>query len=1235
MPDPRLDTTIIKMENLGSNLGYVDELYARFLENPESVSKAWREFFADYNPGPSSQAAPSQVTPLGGELILPPPAGTAPGVPVTDRPLEPEAQEEVEAPEGAEPVRGVAARIVENMEASLAIPTATSARTIPVKLLEENRRLINQNQAAIRGFKVSFTHMIAWVIVRAIEKHPVMNSGFIEVDGAPHRVPRNQINLGLAIDLEKRGERLLLVPNIKDAGSLDFPTFAATYDDMVIRTRQGKLSLEDFRDTTVTLTNPGMIGTVLSVPRLMTGQGTIVGTGAIGYPAEYSGMAPAVISELGLSKVMTVTSTYDHRIIQGAESGSFLLTLEKLLLGDDGFYDRIFSDLHVPHEPVRWAGDQNPTVFTSPESTEAIEKQARVIQMIRSYRVRGHLWADLDPLGYDPQPHPDLELSHWGLTLWDLDRRFIAEGLAGIYGTLTLREILDILRETYCRKIGVEFMHIPEPEIRSWLQEEMERTRNAKPLPEKMPDRILTSLNRAEAFERFLHSTYIGHKRFSLEGAEVLIPMLEALLDDASASGVEEVIIGMAHRGRLNVLANIVGKSYDAIFREFEGDVDPTSMHGSGDVKYHLGATGTYTSPRDHAVRLNLASNPSHLEAVDPVVEGMTRARQDWLGDDDRERVLPVILHGDAAFAGQGIVAETLNLSLLKGYRTGGTIHIIINNQIGFTTGPADARSTFYATDLAKMIRSPIFHVNGDHPEAVVRTIQLAFAFRQEFKRDAVIDLVCYRRWGHNEADDPSYTHPILYSKIEKHRSVRKLYTEELLRRGVLNLETAEKSLIDFQEILENAFKEVHEAQAQEPKKSSRMEVRPMQPMFRPQVATTAPRETLEAVLDGIEKIPEDFKPHPKLIRQLSQRRERFQTGKIDWALAEALAFGALLLEGTPVRLSGEDTGRGTFSQRHGILYDYETGKPYIPLMHLREGQARFMIYDSLLSEQAVVGFEYGYSVNYPEALVIWEAQFGDFANGAQIIIDQFVASAEDKWEQKSSLVLLLPHGYEGQGPEHSSARVERFLQLAARDNLRIAHPSTPAQYFHLLRRQVREAKRKPLIVLTPKSLLRNPEAVSRPEAFSRGGFDEVLEDPQSPSPEEVRRVILTSGKLYYTLNAHRLKTGSKEVALLRVEQFHPYPAEWIARAISRYSDQCELIWAQEEPRNMGAWTFLQEKFHEDPATGRLGRSLRYIGRQASPSPATGSFKRHAIQERALLDEAFAGLAGVSHQISK
>jgi 2-oxoglutarate dehydrogenase E1 component len=1175
------------MSGPGSTSGYFDALYARYLAAPDSVSEAWREFFADYKaqPAPAPAAAP--------------PSAAAPA---------------------ARLMAGAKGRIASNMQASLSVPTATSARTIAVKFLEENRRVINRHQVAHHGTKVSFTHLVAFAIVRAIEAHPEMNAAYTALDGKPHVLPRGSVNLGVAIDTEKQGERLLVVPNLKNAAQLDFPGFLAAYDDLVARARANALRLEDFADTTLSLTNPGTIGTTLSVPRLMPGQGVVVGAGAIGYPPEFSGIGGETISNLGLSKVMTLTSTYDHRVIQGAESGAFLATVEKLLLGESGFYSRIFAELGIPQEPVTEGHTRRASAGGSGAS-ETVDKQAGVIQLVRAFRVRGHLSAHLDPLGSPPLHQDELDLSFYGLSVWDLDRRFAAGTLAGSKEARSLRETLDILRDTYCRYVGVEFMHIQELPIRRWLEERMESTRNAAGLTAEEQARILAKLNDAEAFEKFLHTTYVGQKRFSLEGAETLVPMIDALLTDAASAGIEEAVIGMSHRGRLNLLCNVVGKSYNAIFREFEGELDPESAHGSGDVKYHVGATGTHTAPSGTRVALTLASNPSHLEAVDPVVEGMVRARQDRLGDAAHERVLPILLHGDAAFAGQGVVAETLNLSLLRGYRTGGTVHVVVNNQIGFTTGPQDARSSPYATDVARTVQAPIFHVNGDQPEHAVRVIRLALEFRNAWKRDVVVDLVCYRRWGHNEGDDPSYTHPLLYARIEAHRSVRKLYTEELLRRGDLTLEAAEEALADYRARLSAAFDEVKRLRAGESDVPVATDRETVEGAARPPVDTAVPEGELRSVLAALDAVPDGFEIHPKLGKQLSRRREQLASGTIDWSTAEALAFGSLVVEGTPVRLSGEDTGRGTFSQRHAILYDHRSGTRHVPLAHVAPTQARFQVFDSHLSEFAVLGFEYGYSVVYPETLVLWEAQFGDFANGGQVVIDQFIASAEEKWGQRSGLTLLLPHGYEGQGPEHSSARIERFLQLAARGNLRVAQPTTPAQYFHLLRRQAKAEERKPLVVFTPKSLLRHKDAVSPPSAFAAGAFEPVLDDPETPRPEDVRRIVLCGGKVFYELDAARKGAALRDVAVVRLEQYYPFPEEALQAIFARYAAASELCFAQEEPRNMGAFAFVADRL--STSLGRL--SLRYAGRPRNPSPATGSHKRHLAEQRALLRDALTG----------
>lgn len=1210
----------LKIRQFGFNSDFIEDLYERYLKDPSTVSESWQRFFAEYerdfqvgDSGATGEAKKPEVRSQKPERedlsIVPRPSSTG----------------------EAKVLRGVMAKIAENMEASLTLPTATSVRVIPVKVMEENRRIINQHLSLIGQGKASYTHIIAWAMVKALKDYPNMNSAFTILNGEPHKIQRTEVNLGLAIDVEQKdGSRILLVPNIKNAHKLNFLEFLKAYNDLIQRARSGKLTLQDFQDTTISLTNPGTIGTVASIPRLMPGQGAIIATGVIDYPAEYQGMSEETLSQLGVSKVMTITSTYDHRIIQGAESGSYLARIHQLLQGEDGFYEQIFTDLKLPHEPIHWERDENKGLLDSTRNFEVIEKQARVLQLINAYRVRGHLLADLDPLGYEPHYHPELDPAQYGLTIWDLDRKFITGGLGG-QSVATLRDILDTLRETYCGKIGVEYRNIQNPEQKLWLQERMESCRNKTQLSREAKRRILLRLNAAEAFEKFLHTRYVGYKRFSLEGAETLIPMLDTLLEEAAEQGVVEVVMGMAHRGRLNVLANIIGKSYEKIFSEFEGYIDPTTPQGSGDVKYHLGATGFYESPTGKKINLSLASNPSHLEAVNPVVEGMARAKQERIGDINRKKVIPVLIHGDAAFAGQGIVAETLNLSQLRGYRTGGTVHIVINNQIGFTTSPEQARSTLYATDIAKMLQVPIFHVNGDDPEAAIHVVKLAFAYRQKFATDVVIDLICYRRHGHSEVDEPSYTHPVLYKKIQEHPSVRQIYTEQLLRNNELKPEEAEEMAADFRKRFEQALEVVKSLQPTTiPSPSKNPLIDLARPKLKELSDTGVEKERLLLITDRITTLPSDFKLHPKLHSFLEKRRAILTDpgAPIDWAFAEALAFGSLLTEGIHIRLSGEDSARGTFSQRHAILYDYETEKEYIPLNHLEPTQAKFDVFDSLLSEAAVLGFEYGYSVADPSTLVLWEAQFGDFANGAQVIIDQFLVSSEEKWGQSSDIVLLLPHGYEGQGPEHSSARLERFLQLCAENNIQVCNCTTPAQYFHLLRRQVYDGTCKPLVLATPKSLLRHPLAVSTLEEMIKGHFQEILDDRSLNSKESVTRVILCNGKIYYELFQERENRKIPHMALIRLEQLYPFPEARLQELLRTYPNLQELFWVQEEPQNMGAWsyiyprlrTLLQKDLSFFPKL--LEAEPIYVGRPESASPATGSLKIHQEEQREIIETA-------------
>jgi 2-oxoglutarate dehydrogenase E1 component len=1103
------------------------------------------------------------------------------------------------------------------MESSLEIPTATSVRAVPAKLLIDNRIVVNNHLSRARGGKVSFTHLIGFALVEALAQMPEMNYAYSEDDGKPALVKPSHVNLGIAIDLTKPdGTRQLLVPNIKHCERMDFSQFWAAYEDVIRRARSGKLGADDFAGTTISLTNPGTIGTNHSVPRLMRGQGTIIGVGAMEYPAEYQGASEETLARLAVSKIMTLTSTYDHRIIQGAQSGSFLRVVHGKLLGDDGFWDRIFHALRIPYEPIRWVRD------ISVSHDDEINKTARVQELIHAYRVRGHLMADTDPLEYKQRRHPDLDVTSHGLTLWDLDREFPTGGFGG-KPVMKLRHILGVLRDSYCRTLGIEYMHIQDPEQRMWIQDRFERP-YAKPSPEEQL-RILRRLNAAEAFETFLQTKFVGQKRFSLEGGESVIPLLDAVLSAAACADLDEVCIGMPHRGRLNVLANIAGKSYGQIFREFEGTQDPRSVQGSGDVKYHLGTEGVFTGEHGETTKVYLAANPSHLEAVDPVLEGVVRAKQDRLNRGSAFfSVLPVLLHGDAAFAGQGVVAETLNLSQLRGYRTGGTIHVIINNQVGFTTAPASSRSSVYCTDVARMIQAPIFHVNGDDPEACVRVARLAFEFRMAFDKDVVIDMVCYRRRGHNEGDDPSMTQPLMYNLIEAKRSVRKLYTEGLIGRGDISVEDAERALRDYQEQLERVFAETREATDEPHQPSGDVTAGLDLPLAQQQGnaprgphATAVDRTVLKRIGDAHVSPPAGFAVHPKLQPMLERRAAMTTEGGIDWGFGEVLAFGSLLLEGTSIRMAGQDSRRGTFVQRHAVLTDKTTGAEWTPLSNLADEQGKFWIYDSLLSEYAAMGFEYGYSVERPDALVLWEAQFGDFGAGAQTIVDEFVSSSEQKWGQRSSVVLLLPHGYEGQGPDHSSGRIERYLQLCAENNMTVAIPSTPASHFHLLRRQAYAHPRRPLVVFTPKSMLRLKAAASAAEEFSTGAFRTVIAEPVL-RPSDVDRVLLCSGKIYWDLLAERDRRRDPRTAIVRLEQLYPLDAAAVLDAVDPYP-HAQLVWVQDEPANQGAWPFIALNLPEH----LRGRALLRVSRPASASPAAGSSKKHQAEQATLIAQSF------------
>ncbi|MGN8552428.1 UNVERIFIED_CONTAM: multifunctional oxoglutarate decarboxylase/oxoglutarate dehydrogenase thiamine pyrophosphate-binding subunit/dihydrolipoyllysine-residue succinyltransferase subunit [Microbacterium sp. SLM126] len=1224
----------------GANEWLVDELYEQFKIDRNSVDKAWWPVLEAYHPVDEADTAPPPPVPTqqASEGASPPATaassnesrpvtapvpiiGAQPVARTTARPaapqpipaqapkVEPSASAEA-ADDQVTVLRGMPKALAANMDESLTVPTATSVRTVPAKLMIDNRIVINNHMARTRGGKVSFTHLIGWAIIRALKEFPSQNVFYAEIDGKPSVVAPAHVNLGIAIDLPKPdGTRALLVPSIKRADQLTFSEFLTTYEDLVTRARGNKLTAADFQGTTISLTNPGGIGTVHSVPRLMKGQGCIVGAGALEYPAEFQGASDKTLNELAIGKTITLTSTYDHRVIQGAGSGEFLKRVHELLIGQRNFYDDIFAALRIPYAPIHWAPDINVDL------AERVDKQARVQELINSFRVRGHLMADIDPLEYVQRTHPDLEIEQHGLTFWDLDREFVTGGFGG-KRTMKLRDILGVLRDSYCRTIGIEYMHIQDPEQRRWFQENVELKYQKPGHAEQL--RILDKLNQAEAFETFLQTKYVGQKRFSLEGGESLIPLLDEILQGAAEAGLDGAAIGMAHRGRLNVLTNIGGKTYGQVFREFEGSVAIGSKSGSGDVKYHLGTEGTFVADHGEELPVYLAANPSHLETVDGVLEGIVRAKQ------DRKPIgtfswLPILVHGDAAFAGQGVVVETLQMSQLRGYRTGGTVHVVVNNQVGFTTTPIDARTSVYSTDVAKTIQSPIFHVNGDDPEAVTRVSQLAFAYRERFHRDVVIDLVCYRRRGHNEGDDPSMTQPLMTNLIEAKRSVRRLYTEALVGRGDITEEEYDKAKQDFQNRLEIAFAETHAAETGSSPviQADAADAADDDAAVGEPETTGVTREVVHLIGDAFVNKPEGFTVHAKLQQLLDKRLDMSRNGSIDWAFGELLAFGSLLLEKTNVRLAGQDARRGTFVQRHSVLHDRANGQEWIPLSNLAADQGRFWVYDSLLSEYAAMAFEYGFSVERADSLVLWEAQFGDFANGAQSVVDEFISSAEQKWGQQSSVALLLPHGYEGQGPDHSSARIERYLQMCAQDNMTVARPSTPASYFHLLRRQAYARPRRPLIVFTPKAMLRLRGATSPVDDFISGRFEPVLDDDRGLERDAVKRVLLHAGKIHWDLRAELDKNPNPEIALVRLEQFYPSPVTELNAVIDKYPN-AELVWVQDEPENQGAWPFIALELSKH----LHGRTVRRVSRAAAASTATGSPKVHAAEQAAILKKA-------------
>jgi len=1186
---------------INPNQAFENDLYFDYLKDPESVSPEWRLYFdrrkaseaggISYQTISANQSASEPKKEIAAETINTNPT------------------------EILEPLTSVQSRIASNMEASLEVPTATSVRTMPVKALDENRRIINKYLGKVNRRKVSFTHILAWAVVKAIQKYPQMNDSFLKEKNKAFRIKKEAINIGLAVDLTKSdGTRTLLVPSIKNAQKYNFSEFILQYDNLIDKARNNKLDLDDLTGTSVSLTNPGMIGTSFSSPRLMSGQGLIIATGAIDYPTEFQAMKPELLTTFAVSKVVIITSTYDHRIIQGAESAEFLSYLNKLLIGEEQFYDQIFVSLNIPFEPIRWAKDVTKVShFGLTDPAEIIEKSAHVVLMINAYRVRGHLLASVNPLGHESYYYPELDPAYYGFTIWDLDREFHSDD-NWKQNNLPLRDIIELMRETYCGPVGFEFMHIQDPVKKEWIKFTLEEQGRIKSFTKDEKLRFFKLIIKAEEFENFLHSKFIGHKRFSLEGGEALIVMVDKIFELSANNDLKGITLGMSHRGRLNVLANITGKTLEKIFSEFEGTIDPYSYHGSGDVKYHLGEKSIYKTSEGKQIDVILSPNPSHLELVNPIIEGMARALENEYGDRSHSKVLPILIHGDAAFAGQGVVAETLNMSQLQGYKTGGTIHIIVNNQIGFTTSAQDARSTVYASDVAKMIQVPIIHVNGNDPEAVVSAALFAFEYRNKFKCDVIIDMLCYRKYGHNEGDEPTYTQPLLYNKIKSMKPLSSTYLYFLKSEGMITDDEATKT---FREIQDSYYTAFGNKNAKNGKKI--IKEKENISIFYP-VNTSTTVENIKKITNAISNYPSDFTPNPKIKSLLQKRHDMVFSGKkeIDWSMAEALSFGTLLLEGKNVRFSGQDTRRGTFSQRHAVLTDINNENIWISLQNISPIQGKFRIYDSPLSEISVLGFEYGYSVIQKEGLVLWEAQFGDFVNGAQAIIDQFIVCAETKWEQTSNIVLLLPHSYDGQGPEHSSARPERFLQLAAEENIIIANLTTPTQYYHILRRQVYMNNKKPLFLMTPKSMLRHPASVSSIDELANGQFSEILDDVVEKLTS-ISKILLCSGKIYYDLLQYKKENKIQNTAIIRVEQIYPLNIDLLTKYIKKYKNAKSLVWVQEEPQNMGVWNFISPKLN----LLAEGKKFSYAGRKESASTATGSLKIHLEEQKKVIEQAF------------
>ncbi|MGA8532735.1 MAG: multifunctional oxoglutarate decarboxylase/oxoglutarate dehydrogenase thiamine pyrophosphate-binding subunit/dihydrolipoyllysine-residue succinyltransferase subunit [Candidatus Tumulicola sp.] len=1125
------------------------------------------------------------------------------------------------------PLRGPAAALAAYMEQSLTIPTATSFRALAVDVLDARRKELNGAiKAAGRNEKVSFTHVVAFALVRAARDLPFITYSFCRTEtGAPTRLEPG-IHLGLAVDSERKdGTRFLVVPVIKDAAALDFAAFRTKYEELVAKARDNKLVADDLQGASFTLTNPGGIGTVASLPRLMAGQGAIIAAGAIGYPPGFANANEQSLQLLGVSKVMQMTSTYDHRVIQGAQSGEYLRHVDDLLQGRSAFYEEIFESLGlqaapVPHITTALTSARAPGAAVAPApSDEMLRAVAAGMAIVSAYRRHGHLAANLDPLGAQPVGDSSLEPQTYGLT-----PALMSAIPAGVLRVKvpgnTLSEVLPHLKDTYSSTIAYEIEHISNAGQRVWLRDYIESGKNKIKFSPERQIEFLSRLTRVEAFDRYVRKAFLGQKTFSGEGLDVMVPMLEEMLDMFADDGVRNAVVGMAHRGRLNVIAHVVNAPYEEAMMEFEaaqyrGELGDDDV--MGDVKYHHGATGTFVTSKGKSIAVTLAHNPSHLEAVDPVVEGSARALQtDHAGGVPKYEAagaVPILIHGDAAFTGQGIVSEVFNLQSLPGYQTGGTVHLIANNQIGFTTDIADARSTRYASDLAKGFDVPIVHVNADDVDACIAAVHLAVDFRRAFSRDVLIDLIGYRRFGHNEQDEPAYTQPHMAEKIKSHPTVRELFANKLVNQGILTAEQSRAMVDDAGERLAEARKAVKGVLA------AHITGRKMagSNTFDGTVLAPVERAQLVAWSDALGRVPDGFTLNRKLTSQFERRRETI-TGKgtVDWGTAEALAFASLLASGTPIRLTGQDTERGTFSHRHAVLHDPERAAVWIPLQHLSGAQASFEIHNSPLSEYACMGFEYGYSTQEPEALVLWEAQYGDFFNGAEIVVDQFIAAGQAKWGQASRLVLLLPHGYEGGGPEHSSARLERFLQLVAEGNLRVAYPSNASNYYHLLRMQARSPIAVPLVVMTPKSLLRAPSASGTLDDMAAGSFAPVLDDPRSLDRNAVERLILCSGKIYHDMVGHAAFGALKKTAIARIELLAPLPAAEINRVIGGYPRLKKIVWVQEEPKNMGARAFVRRRLLESK---RDGFDIEYIGRGYRASPSEGYAGQHAVEQERIV----------------